>query len=551
MDAQPETYKYTLLQSEIESILKGLKNGKVAGMNETTNEMLKYGRCQKLIEILHNIFITIINARVMPDRFNIGIIKPIVKNSSIDPDEISNLRPIMLSDPLANILEIILMREINKHLIDNNKQFGFKSNSSCAHAVGVLNMCLTTNKCSNRTVYACAIDASKAFDKVNMNLLWCKLSKRLPPFIVNTLINYYSKSEALVENNGLRTLSFTTSVGVKQGGPLSPRLFSLYIEDLIPKIESINTGAKLIHSKVDIILYADDILLLSNELTGLQKMLIVTEEYGNEFEIKFNPSKTTYMVFGPEKKKRNEGLPKFEGECIGRVDSLKYLGCHITKKLSSEMHVNKKRQATNIRIAALKRSVLRNDTTQVRIATQIYKTYCRPILLYGCEAMRINLTQQHKIQTTESNAIKNALKINKFTKSTALLTALGLDTIQNRLLINSCNFICRLSKNSYVKNILDELILNKAKASVKNNQKSLINQLEKRMNQSFNNTDYAVKCCQDTLLKLNKQFKETQKGHTVQAIKNLIGTEINSSNRKKLNEMLDYRKHTKPNTKQK
>lgn len=140
IEAQPDSYNHRINRSDLESIVKSLKNGKAAGISETTNEMFKYGCCKGLVEILFNILSTIINQKVMPTGFNVGIIKPIVKNSSLDPDDIANLRPIMISNTLANILESLLMHEINKHISDNNKQFGFKSNSSCAHAVAVLNM---------------------------------------------------------------------------------------------------------------------------------------------------------------------------------------------------------------------------------------------------------------------------------------------------------------------------------------------------------------------------------------------------------------------------
>ena len=87
---------------------------------------------------------------------------------------------------------------------------------------------------------------------------------------------------------------FKTNIGVKQGGPLSPRLFAMYVEDLITEVESSKSGIKIQDIKVDIIMYADDILLISDTKESLQMLLNVTQRYGHKWEIKFNPDKTVY-----------------------------------------------------------------------------------------------------------------------------------------------------------------------------------------------------------------------------------------------------------------
>jgi hypothetical protein len=46
------------------------------------------------------------------------------------------------------------------------------------------------------------------------------------------------------------------------------------------------------NQKIDIIVYADNILLISTTKRGLQTQLEAVEEYGNQYEIKYNPKKT-------------------------------------------------------------------------------------------------------------------------------------------------------------------------------------------------------------------------------------------------------------------
>ena len=82
--------------------------------------------------------------------------------------------------------------------------------------------------------------------------------------LTRALISYYSVSKAIVSNDGIDSTSFNTTIGVKQGCCLSPRLFAIYVEDVINKVESKSQGIKLNGLKADIILYADDIILMSN-----------------------------------------------------------------------------------------------------------------------------------------------------------------------------------------------------------------------------------------------------------------------------------------------
>ena len=58
---------------------------------------------------------------------------------------------------------------------------------------------------------------------------------------------------------------FKACFGVRQGSVLSPYLFVLYLDDLIDGRTNDRTGF--------VIMYADDIIILSSTLTGLQHLL--------------------------------------------------------------------------------------------------------------------------------------------------------------------------------------------------------------------------------------------------------------------------------------
>ena len=61
---------------------------------------------------------------------------------------------------------------------------------------------------------------------------------------------------------------YSISNGVKQGGCLSPILFSIYLNDLIDVLRSSNIGCRYGNHYMGVYCYADDIGLLSPTLSG-------------------------------------------------------------------------------------------------------------------------------------------------------------------------------------------------------------------------------------------------------------------------------------------
>ena len=113
--------------------------------------------------------------------------------------------------------------------------------------------------------------------------------------------------------------------GVRQGCPLSPTLFNIYLEDSMkncfPKTGGVNIGGR----RIKCIGFADDMALLAEDERMLKNLMELNdrcEDYG----MNININKTKAMVIGRKPKKIDMPI---KDESVEQMDSFKYLGCDI------------------------------------------------------------------------------------------------------------------------------------------------------------------------------------------------------------------------------
>ena len=103
------------------------------------------------------------------------------------------------------------------------KQFCFKKGMGCSHALYTVRQVVERFIKGGNTVNLCAIDLSKAFDKVNHHVLLTKLIKRnLPVDLLDILENWFKSCFSSVEWLHVFSPIFVIKFGVRQGSVLSP-----------------------------------------------------------------------------------------------------------------------------------------------------------------------------------------------------------------------------------------------------------------------------------------------------------------------------------------
>jgi len=118
---------------------------------------------------------------------------------------------------------------------------------------------------------------------------------------INVLMYWYSHLHCAVLWNSVIGESFLVKCGVRQGGVLSPYLFSIYVDDVISVLKNSGTGIFVRNIYTGCILYAtaQRVFFCCRAATPVcKKMVDICTQYGIQWEIKFNSTKSQCLSFG-------------------------------------------------------------------------------------------------------------------------------------------------------------------------------------------------------------------------------------------------------------
>ena len=85
-----------------------------------------------------------------------------------------------------------------------------------------------------------------------------------------------------------------------QGSIFPPQMLNKFINDLLTKLKSMNTGVRIYNFHLNMFAYADDLNLVSTSAAGLQSLMNICHQYAQTWRMKFNPLKTNIVCIGKQ-----------------------------------------------------------------------------------------------------------------------------------------------------------------------------------------------------------------------------------------------------------
>ena len=147
------------------------------------------------------------------------------------------------------------------------------------------------------------------------------------------------------------------------------------------KLRENQSGAELLDGFfLDILMYADDIVLLPSSASGLQKHLHTLSDYCKQWELEVNTEKTKITIYG---KGADSQTYSWNNVLLEKVKYYKYLGIWLYGKFSRAMeHTSEKSKKA---MFSLQVTLKQLGHPPVPIAIQLYNSILKPVMCYGSE----------------------------------------------------------------------------------------------------------------------------------------------------------------------
>jgi hypothetical protein len=299
--------------------------------------------------------------------------------------------------------------------------------------------------CSRPKLYTCFVDFKKAFDTVPRGILWEVLKKAgVGPRMLNALQGMYNNDKACLRTaNGL-TRPFSCTIGVKQGCPLSPNLFGLFLDGLEGQLKEV-PGAdapSLAGLVVPLLLYADDLVLISTSQSGLQRLIDRLERFCEDRGLTVNIEKTKTLVFGARKCLK---VPiTFKGNPVEQVESFKYLGLVFHQNCSFKTAIDTLLASARKATFCLHSRCANLRIADPRLKCQLFDALVYPILSYSFEIWGSNPSYGEDLESWHRQFMRQVLGLPSHSPSSRLYGELGRMPLRHRWYKQTLRFWNRL-----------------------------------------------------------------------------------------------------------
>lgn len=371
----------SISREEIERALKETKHGKAAGDDDIVVEMLKDGG-EVIIEKLIKLFNLCLEKEDIPGAWANAIVVLIYKKG--DKESLENYRPISLLSQMYKLFARIITNRLTKKLdfYQPKEQAGFRKDYSTVEHLQTMKTVIEKVTEYNIPLWVAFIDYKKAFDTVEIWAVLQALKNARIDSRYNKLIEQIYKKATLQIRLHENTEKISIKRGVRQGDNMSPKLFTLVLEDAYKRIEWGNRGISILGERLTHLRFADDVVLFAETKDQLISMLEDVHKASVRVGLELNFQKTKYMT--NERDEQEEQDIEMGENQVQRVESYIYLGQTLTiGKGNQQIEIDRRIRQGWAAYGKLKDIFEMNIPLQLK--RQLYNQCILPVVTYGAE----------------------------------------------------------------------------------------------------------------------------------------------------------------------
>ncbi|KAK3557834.1 hypothetical protein QTP86_003172 [Hemibagrus guttatus] len=391
-----------ITQAEVTEVVQQLLGGKAPGVDEIRPEYLKS------LDVVGLSWLTRLcniawRSGTVPLDWVTGVVVPLFKKG--DRRVCSNYRGITLLSLPGKVYSRVLERRV-RPLVEpriQEEQCGFRPSRGTLDQLYTLHRVLEGLWEFAQPVHMCFVDLEKAFDRVSRGILWEVLWEygvRGP--LLRAVRSLYNRSRSLVRIASCKSDLFPVHVGLRQGCPLSPVLFIVFMDRISRRSQGLE-GVRFGDHRISSLIFADDVVLLASSGLDLQHVL---GRFAAECEaagMRVSTSKSEAMVLD---RKKVACTLQVGGEVLPQVEEFKYLRVLFTSEGRMDREIDRRIGAAAAVMRSMYRSVVVKKELSRKAKLSIYQSIYVPTLTYGHELWVMTERVRSWIQAAEMSFLR-------------------------------------------------------------------------------------------------------------------------------------------------
>ena len=400
---------------EVNNVLATIKNFKAPGISGMPGEWIKI--CWEkepgnspdtyMGKVLFSICKRMIESAAVPASINRATIVSIPKKG--DLTVMDNYRGISLMEVLLKLSCNVVIRRIST-AIESGKllipeQAGFRPHHECAGQIICLYEICRRREIMDMPTFLAFLDFKKAYDSVPHEALLAKLKHfGVRGMAFEFIEAVYANSKVAVRTQSGLTAEVPFLRGSRQGCPMSPTLFDIFINDLFDECRELGVEVPGV-GRIPGLLYADDAVLTASSRGNLRRMLDAVSRWAVKWGMNFGISKCAVMVIhGDMERLRNRPL-LLQGNPLSVVEEYTYLGISFNYKLDLDKIIADRVVSTKKALGSLMR-VLYGASIPMLAKVKLINGVLLPISTYGGELFGMSENRVQPIQVVVNKAIR-------------------------------------------------------------------------------------------------------------------------------------------------